>query len=272
MIGYLMDGGWMMIPLLICSIAMVAAIIDRARAFRCATKIDPDKMRAEVCEAVAAGDVDRAVKVCEEGEGPVAAVLLTGLRRLVDMREKGRSEAEIGAGVTKAMEDYAPRSMNGLEKRLGLLVLVASISPLIGMCGTVTGMINSFSVMAEAAGLDGLDWLRSLGITTICEGYNGIGPEFLKPEVRAMVSQYLAPFAPAAVVHDLRNHFGDGTREKFLMANDEFRRNCLKLAHYHYKQDPQFSPHAWGCSEPPDAERGRVVVLPTPVGMFREAR
>ena len=139
MIGYLMDGGWMMIPLLICSIAMVAAIIDRARAFRCAAKIDPDKMRAEVCEA---------------GEGPVAAVLLTGLRRLVDMREKGRSEAEIGAGVTKAMEDYAPRSMNGLEKRLGLLVLVASISPLIGMCGTVTGMINSFSVMAEAAGLD----------------------------------------------------------------------------------------------------------------------
>ena len=154
MIGYLMDGGWMMIPLLICSIAMVAAIIDRARAFRCAAKIDPDKMRAEVCEAVAAGDVDRAVKVCEGGEGPVAAVLLTGLRRLVDMREKGRSEAEIGAGVTKAMEDYAPRSMNGLEKRLGLLVLVASISPLIGMCGTVTGMINSFAVMAEAAGLD----------------------------------------------------------------------------------------------------------------------
>ena len=99
--------------------------------------------------------------------------------------------------------------------------------------------INELLDVAEAAGLDGLDWLRSLGITTICEGYNGIGPEFLKPEVRAMVSQYLAPFAPAAVVHDLRNHFGDGSREKFLMANDEFRRNCLKLAHYHYKQDPQ---------------------------------
>ena len=90
--------------------------------------------------------------------------------------------------------------------------------------------INELLEVAEAAGLDGLDWLRSLGITIICEGYNGIGPEFLKPEVRAMVSQYLAPFAPAAVVHDLRNHFGDGTREKFLMA---------KLAHYHYKQDPQ---------------------------------
>ena len=52
------------------------------------------------------------------------------------------------------MEDYAPKAMSVLEKRLGMMVLIASISPLIGMCGTVTGMINSFSVMAEAAGLD----------------------------------------------------------------------------------------------------------------------
>ena len=66
----------------------------------------------------------------------------------------GKGAQEIEAGVTKAMEDYAPKSLNGLEKRLGLMVLIASVSPLIGMCGTVTGMINSFSVMAEAAGLD----------------------------------------------------------------------------------------------------------------------
>ena len=38
MMGYLMDGGWMMLPLLLCSIAMVAVIIDRARAFRAAER------------------------------------------------------------------------------------------------------------------------------------------------------------------------------------------------------------------------------------------
>ena len=38
MMGYLMDGGWMMLPLLICSIAMVAVIIDRCRAFRAAAR------------------------------------------------------------------------------------------------------------------------------------------------------------------------------------------------------------------------------------------
>ena len=151
---YLMDGGWMMLPLVLCSIAMVAVIIDRVRAFRAAAAIDPEKVRAQVREAVAAGDVDAAIAACEASEGPVAAVLLVGLLKLQHLRAKGKGEAEIEAGVTKAMEDYAPKAMNGLDKRLGLLVLIASISPLIGMGGTVTGMINSFSVMAEAAGLD----------------------------------------------------------------------------------------------------------------------
>ena len=154
MMGYLMDGGWMMLPLLICSIAMVAVIIDRSRAFRAAAKLDPKALRAKVLGLVEAGDIAGAMEACRASEGPVAAVLLVGLEKFVRMYEKQKSETEIEAGVTKAMEDFAPKAMAGLEQRLGSMVLVASISPLIGMCGTVTGMINSFSVMAEAAGLD----------------------------------------------------------------------------------------------------------------------
>ena len=48
MTGYLMDGGWMMLPLLVCSITLVAVIIDRVRAFRAAAKCDPLKTRREV--------------------------------------------------------------------------------------------------------------------------------------------------------------------------------------------------------------------------------
>lgn len=154
MMGYLMDGGWMMLPLLICSIALVAVIIDRVRAFRAAAKVDPKALRAEVTGALADGDVDKAISACENSDGPAAAVMLTGLVRYLSLKNKGKSSSEIELGVTKAMEDFAPQAMNGLDKRLGAMVLIASISPLIGMCGTVTGMINSFSVMAEAAGLD----------------------------------------------------------------------------------------------------------------------
>ena len=154
MMGYLMDGGWMMLPLLACSIGLLAVVIDRVRAFRAASKCDPVKVRAAVREAVAAGDIGKAKAACEETEGPVAAVLMTGLQRLEHMKAKGKSEADIEAGVSKAMEDYAPKAMKGLEQRLGAMVLISSVAPLLGMCGTVTGMINSFSVMAEAAGLD----------------------------------------------------------------------------------------------------------------------
>ena len=154
MMNFLMDGGWMMLPLLVCSIVLVAVIIDRVRAFRAAAKLDPKALRTDVVARLASGDIEGAANACRVSEGPVAAVLLTGLEKLERLRRKGKGEAETEAGVTKAMEDYAPKAMGVLEKRLGTMVLVASISPLIGMCGTVTGMINSFSVMAEAAGLD----------------------------------------------------------------------------------------------------------------------
>ncbi len=154
MMNYLMDGGWMMLPLLICSIALVAVIIDRSRAFRAAAKLDPKALREKVVKFVADGDIAAAVAACRDSEGPVAAVLLTGLEKFTRLYQKGKAEPEIEAGVTKAMEDYAPKAMSVLEQRLGAMVLISSISPLLGMCGTVTGMINSFAVMAQAAGLD----------------------------------------------------------------------------------------------------------------------
>ena len=58
MTGYLMDGGWMMLPLLVCSITLLAVIIDRVRAFRAAAKCDPVKTRREVREALEANDLD----------------------------------------------------------------------------------------------------------------------------------------------------------------------------------------------------------------------
>ena len=103
---------------------------------------------------------------------------------------------------------------------------------------------------AKAAGLRGADWLESLGVKRCCEGYNGIGPEFLPAWARAKVTKHLALFEPAALPHDLRNDVSalphdlrndvsDGTREKFLAANDEFRTNCHILAERAYPNDPK---------------------------------
>ncbi len=95
--------------------------------------------------------------------------------------------------------------------------------------------IDELMQIAVAAKLEGLDFLSTFTHDQLADGYNGIGPEFLRPKVRAAVSEFLHIFKPAAVGHDLRNELSDGTRKSFKAANDEFLRNCLKLADYHYK-------------------------------------
>jgi len=87
---------------------------------------------------------------------------------------------------------------------------------------------------AKAAGLKGADWVESLGVKRCCEGYNGIGPEFLPPALRAKVTDCLHIFEPAALIHDARNHVSDGSRKNFERANDEFLWNCRKLADFRY--------------------------------------
>ena len=94
--------------------------------------------------------------------------------------------------------------------------------------------INALIAKAEEAELIGLDFVKGLDKTVVQDSYNGIGPEFLGPDKRAKVTEHLYLFAPAALVHDLRNEFSDGTRSSFEYANDEFLQNCRKLADHAY--------------------------------------
>ena len=82
--------------------------------------------------------------------------------------------------------------------------------------------------------LEGVDWLLSLDRKTIQESYNGIGPAFLSASLRSLVTKLFGTLAPAAVIHDLRNEFSDGSKEKFHEANWEFLVNCLKLIEAEY--------------------------------------
>ncbi len=90
--------------------------------------------------------------------------------------------------------------------------------------------IDALMSAAVEAGLDGLDFMAEFDYDQLADGYNGIGPEFLGPELRAKATAHLALFEPAALIHDMRNDVGDGTRYAFNYANIEFRENCEKLA------------------------------------------
>jgi biopolymer transport protein ExbB/TolQ len=153
MLEYILDGGFMMFPLLFLSILSFAVIFDRLRVFRLA-ETDTVLLQSEVGGRLDEADVDGALAACRKHRGPVAAVLLVGLERYRKLVSLGRSTVEVEANVSKSMTDYAPHVVDALEKRMNLLTLVGSISPLLGMTGTVTGMIASFNAMAESGGLD----------------------------------------------------------------------------------------------------------------------
>jgi len=153
MLEYILDGGFVMFPLMALSILALAVVIDRMRVFRLAD-VDTSDMRLQVCARLEEGQTDSAMAICKRFRGPVAAVLLAGLDRYRKLKGRGRSTAEVEVNVSKTMTDYAPHVLETLEKRLNLLTLVGSVAPLLGMTGTVTGMIASFNAMAEAGGLD----------------------------------------------------------------------------------------------------------------------
>lgn len=90
--------------------------------------------------------------------------------------------------------------------------------------------IDELMCKAVEAGLDGLDFMAEFDYATIAREYNGIGPSFLGEKAREKLSKYLALFAPAAVVHDMRYSRSDGTRSSFNFANIEFWGNCRALA------------------------------------------
>jgi len=82
--------------------------------------------------------------------------------------------------------------------------------------------------------LEGMDWLSQFDEEEIAECFNGIGPEFIGAKAREWISDFLALFLPCAMIHDMRNEYSDGTRQSFYYANEEFRRNCIKVVEANY--------------------------------------
>jgi biopolymer transport protein ExbB len=150
---YIFDGGPMMLVLLALSVLAFAVIIDRLRAFRLAEQ-DADVLCEGLRASLTAGDCDGAEGVCKSTTGPAAAVALVGVKQYKQLLDAGAS-ANHAESVSRVMTDYAPKVMDMLEKRLNYLSMVGSVAPLVGMTGTVVGMIASFDSMAAVGGLDG---------------------------------------------------------------------------------------------------------------------
>ena len=137
----LVRGGWLMIPIAICSFIAAAIIVERWLSLRRA-RVNTGTLMNRVRQALRGGEVGRALDVCEETPGPVAGLLKEGIQRA------GASRSLIRETVQSA----GKAELYKLERGLDSLATVASVAPLIGFLGTVTGMIRAFMEIQSLGG------------------------------------------------------------------------------------------------------------------------
>lgn len=155
MIEQILKGGMLMIPLMICSLVCLAVVYDRWFAFRENRRIDTRSLRSKVLGRLRDNDIPGAIGECESARGPVASVILAGLRSYQQLRGKNEAAETMRLVVGQVMEDYSAQAMSVVNKRLDVLTTIGMAAPLLGMTGTVTGMIASFAGLADAGSVGG---------------------------------------------------------------------------------------------------------------------
>jgi len=152
MLEHILKGGPLMWPLVVCSLVSLAVVYERWVAFRANRSVDTHSLRSKVLVLLRAHDPAGAIAECVATGGPVASVMLVGLRSYVQMQTKKESSEVMRMVVGQVMEDYSVQAMGVVNKRLDVLTTIATAAPLLGMTGTVTGMIASFQAMADIGG------------------------------------------------------------------------------------------------------------------------
>ena len=132
-------GGIVMVPILICSFLTLVFMLERGMALR-RGRVIPGPFVKRFMHQLAEGELDReqALQLCEENRSPVAQVFAAAIRKW------SRPAAEI----EQAICDSGERTVNGLRRYVRLFNGISTISPLLGLLGTVFGMISAFNDIA----------------------------------------------------------------------------------------------------------------------------
>ena len=141
MIDLIIKGGVVIYPIILCSVIALTIFIERLLILRRKAVI-PEGLVDDVEEKLKKKNIAGAMEVCEKSDSSIAKIFLAGLKNS-------------GKGmwlVKEAIEERGGRESVILEKNVGMLSTIANLSPLLGLLGTVSGMIKTFKVMAEGAG------------------------------------------------------------------------------------------------------------------------
>ena len=129
------QGGLVMYPLLLCSVIIVAIVLERYRYYQRNSRLPADFFET-VQVKLQAGEWDGLIAFCDQTPGIIPRVLAAGLRYRGNV-----------AAMKDSFEGVTAWEAAQLRKQLGHLDTIVTLAPLLGLLGTVFGMIGSFSVL-----------------------------------------------------------------------------------------------------------------------------
>ncbi|MBI4314288.1 MAG: MotA/TolQ/ExbB proton channel family protein [Candidatus Omnitrophica bacterium] len=127
-------------PLLACSILLTAIVVERILSYR-RTQMNVRKFMGEISEAVKRNKMAEALALCDQHESPIARMVRVGLTSYGKPREE----------IREAIEEAGFRETPLLEKNLTTLATLGHVAPLLGLLGTLLGLIRAFYIMHARA-------------------------------------------------------------------------------------------------------------------------
>ncbi|MBI2094999.1 MAG: MotA/TolQ/ExbB proton channel family protein [Candidatus Omnitrophica bacterium] len=137
---FMQKGGPIMWPIFICSILAFAIVIERMIRLR-REQIDTKSFMEQISKSLKRNKIMEAIDLCERTAGPIANILKAGILK----HDRPRQE------VREAVEDASVHEVPRLERNLPVLATIAHVAPLLGLLGTVTGMVAAFQVIESKA-------------------------------------------------------------------------------------------------------------------------
>ena len=129
----LMEGGALMVPLLLCSLILVYVFVERLMVIRKAAIIDGSFMQ-KIREQVMNKNIEAAKATCRMSNTPVARIIEKGLTMINKPYDH----------IEKSMENTGKQEVYKLERNLSILSAISGIAPVLGFLGTIAGMIILF--------------------------------------------------------------------------------------------------------------------------------
>jgi biopolymer transport protein ExbB len=176
---------------LICSAIVLTIVVERfIHLFVTRYRVNSREFFSQIRKLVNAGNIDRAIRLCEAEDYPVLQLVRAGLTH------SNKGEDEIDAALSEKLSELKPEA----EKRVGALWSLANIATLIGLLGTVSGLIQTFNAIAQQ-GLSQADKQAMLSNGIAEAMYNtalGLGIA-----VFCMITHILLHTKVKAVQHDL---------------------------------------------------------------------